>query len=498
MKKTTILFFSAVILLAVLFGAYQTTAIRDAVANVLPLSVKQSLKDTLFYIPSMRERLAVKTAEVEQLQISVEQVQRDSVAAIRAVNQAARRRALADLSGNKTLAWQHLARVYSQTANQLLLKKSASRILSADDGRKYTLDMYEMPFLPTALAFGYKPLFYIDTTDTDVYLLTGNGVLFRAAKTTINDEFLSISTVPTNLRQMLPDEAIYNPGWFSIKDLTIRQGKAYISYTKKIGAEYTLAILEAEVNSQRWDFKEFFVIDETVSTSGHFNAHQVGGRIVDYKDNKLLISTGDFRKWEKGQDESSLLGKIFSIDIDTKQTELISRGHRNVQGLSYDPQSGVILSTEHGPNGGDEINLNTSVGSEIVNFGWPIASYGLHYDSRFHEQAPLLKSHSEHGFAEPLLSFTPSIGISEIIKLPNSFADGFSNDYFAASMGLNTQVAIYSLHHIRLDQQYNEIVKKSVIRIGERIRDMHLLTENQLLLSLEGNNTPALAVLRAQ
>ena len=99
---------------------------------------------------------------------------------------------------------------------------------------------------------------------------------------------------------------------------------------------------------------------------------------------------------------------------------MISKGHRNPQGLFYDKMNKFILSTEHGPYGGDEINMIMLNHKGLQNFGWPIASYGEHYTDPKKvkiKKYPLLKSHRDHGFIEPLKYFVPSIGISEIVKI---------------------------------------------------------------------------------
>ena len=80
-------------------------------------------------------------------------------------------------------------------------------------------------------------------------------------------------------------------------------------------------------------------------------------------------------------------------------------GHRNPQGLYFDIENNFILETEHGPKGGDEINLiEVDRGNEnkIQNFGWAISSAGEHYRGKIeankkYEKYPLYKSHLEHG-----------------------------------------------------------------------------------------------------
>ena len=124
------------------------------------------------------------------------------------------------------------------------------------------------------------------------------------------------------------------------------------------------------------EFEDFFSNNECIETTlPEFTAHLVGGRIVKYKDNTLLFSTGDYRSRKFSQDDNSIFGKILKISTLDKTYNIFSKGHRNPQGLHYDNVNDLIISTEHGPWGGDEINII----SQYNNFGWPISSYGKHY-----------------------------------------------------------------------------------------------------------------------
>ncbi|NNC98812.1 MAG: hypothetical protein HKN85_01385 [Gammaproteobacteria bacterium] len=495
MKKIAILLVGLVVAVASASIAYRIPSVRDSVAAVLPLELKIKIKQTLFAASALREELTLKEQELARLN---EAIQAEKAAAKNQLRQ----KLFADVSSSPALAWTELAHVYSQSINSLSIDRSPRQNLAASDGRQYSLWQFPLSFLPTYFEFGFKPLLFLDSTEKEIYFITGDGVIFKTETGELDKNRMQLQTVPSNIRSVITDEAIYQSGWFSIKDLKILRNRAYISYNKKVGEQYTLAILSANLDSSPLIFEEFFSLPDPVSTSEPFNAHQVGGRIVEFSNNQLLISTGEYRKYEKPQDDNSLFGKIFAIDIDSKQTQIISKGHRNAQGLDYDPISGFVVSTEHGPLGGDEINLNATFnnneGGNISNFGWPISSYGKHYDSRFHEDAPLHKSHKDHGFIEPIKQFTPSVGISEVIKVPDSFAQGYENDYFTATMGLNTRVAIHSLLHFRLDKNTGEITHQATLKIGERIRDIVVLNDTQLLIAMEGNSTPSIGLIEAK
>jgi glucose/arabinose dehydrogenase len=179
------------------------------------------------------------------------------------------------------------------------------------------------------------------------------------------------------------------------------------------------------------------------------------------------------------QDIKSVNGKIIKININNGNYEIISMGHRNPQGLYFDKENNFILETEHGPKGGDEINLievNKINKDKIQNYGWAISSAGEHYGGKSeanktkYEKYPLYKSHSEHGFIEPLKSFVPSIGISEIVKIGQ-------NKYVVSSMKDK------SLYFFELNEQ-KQIINLNRVEVFERVRDLRF-NNNQLFLFME-------------
>ena len=104
------------------------------------------------------------------------------------------------------------------------------------------------------------------------------------------------------------------------------------------------------------------------------------------------------------QDKKSLLGKIIEIDLNTNNYELVSYGHRNPQGLYYHEEENIVINSEHGPKGGDEINFNNLNLEEDKNFGWPKVSYGEAYpgEEKLFEPDTFLRSHKELGLLNRL------------------------------------------------------------------------------------------------
>ena len=218
-----------------------------------------------------------------------------------------------------------------------------------------------------------------------------------------------------------------------------------------------------------------------------FVANQSGGKIIFFNDNHILLSIGDYRSRSLAQDFKSVNGKIIKINSYNGDYEIISMGNRNPQGLYFDDENNFILETEHGPAGGDEINLieiEKINNDNILNYGWAISSAGEHYGGKVegnktkYEKYPLYKSHIEHGFIEPLKSFVPSIAISEIVKIEQ-------NKYVVSS------TKDKSLYFFELNEK-RQIINLNRVEVFERVRDLRFYN-NQLFLFVE--DTASIGVL---
>ena len=257
---------------------------------------------------------------------------------------------------------------------------------------------------------------------------------------------------------------------------------------------YTTSILVADIDYEELNFKKFFtpsVCVNELNEDNEFNGSQSGGRITPYKDNKLLLTVGDYRFRKNAQDKKSIFGKTISIDMSSKKVEILSMGHRNPQGLYYDKLKDVIYTSEHGPQGGDEVNIipTPKKNGEIINFGWAISSYGEHYGGKNKnaKKYPLHKSHKDYGFVEPLINYVPSIGASEILKVKPGFFGNSTNQIIVGSMRAK------SIFHYDLGDDFS-VLKENKIEIGERIRDIIYSEKlNKYFLFLE--NTTSIGIM---
>ena len=139
----------------------------------------------------------------------------------------------------------------------------------------------------------------------------------------------------------------------------------------------------------------------------------------------------------------------------------------------------IIISTEHGPKGGDEINLNKL--DKIYNFGWPVASYGVLYSG----ENPFVNNHKDFNFEEPKRYYVPSIAIGQIIE-KNNVQKEF----------LFTSLRSASVYHIKFDENYDDILFEKKYLFGERIRDILKINNDYFAVTLDSSPSIGLFYLK--
>ena len=201
-----------------------------------------------------------------------------------------------------------------------------------------------------------------------------------------------------------------------------------------------------------------------------------GGRMAFVGDGKLLLTTGDYqfdgleRKPIMAQDPNTAYGKTVLIDLQTGAWEIYTLGHRNPQGLYVDPH-GKIWLTEHGPEGGDELNILV----KGANYGWPLVTYGVQYGMHIW---PLNASQGEHdGFRLPLFSWVPSIAVSNLIGVEEGLFPLWRHDLL---------VGTFKKALLRIRVREGRVVYVESIAIPGRIRDLLEDNDGQIVLYLDG------------
>ena len=326
------------------------------------------------------------------------------------------------------------------------------------------------------------PRSYLSYYNQNLFLITGTGILIHTSLDNLKNEKFVFKRINTNFKDIVGEDYI-KKNRHVVKNLLIKNNKIYVSYIKKVKDKcFTNAILVSNLKFEKIMFNEFFNINECQP----IYYDQTGGNLSDFKDNKILMTIGDhksyeieelgFQKNDNPQNLNSLIGKIISIDEKTREYKILSMGHRNSQGLYYDKKNNVIYSTEHGPQGGDEINVNTSPDGEIKNYGWGISSYGEHYgfpdiyNSEKYKIAPLNKSHAKYGFIEPFTYFTPSIDPTQIIKTEKFIKIPNKNIIYVGALDFDIEEGDLSIHQFILDTDL-KIEQHNIMPVHERIRD---------------------------
>ena len=476
-KKRSLISIILLIIIIFFLGYWGSNAIQkdsyiygDSVTKFIPKNIKDFLKKTVFIVPTLKKQLSKKNIEINNLESVI------------------------------TKKGKELHKLYEIYKFIPFYKNLEGKLIKTNS------NIYKLTSFKTDALFNYKGqgLFkasaYLDYFDKNIFLTSGDGVVSFFNIENMSNENFNASIISSNISKKINNPKFYREGFAGIKDLLIYKNKIFVSFSNAIKKNcYNISILSAELNYEYLEFKDFFIPDSCIQNLSHAQ----GGRIYPYTDNKIIFSMGDWRSGElvkeyrvetSPQNINNLFGKIISIDITTKKYEIISIGHRNPQGLYFNENKNIIFSTEHGPKGGDEININLSPKTnEIENFGWPIASYGEHYGFKErddnhvkYKNAPLYKSHSKYGFIEPIKYYVPSIGISEIIQVPNNYFSNTNNNFLIASMGSKITEGDLSIHHISLNDSFNEIISADTIPIGERIRDMiYIKDHKKVFLFLE-------------
>jgi glucose/arabinose dehydrogenase len=264
-----------------------------------------------------------------------------------------------------------------------------------------------------------------------------------------------------------------------------RNRLVYISYSEPGEGGNSTAVARGVLSADGGalsDVRVIFSQKPKVRSIRHF-----GSRLVFDGQDHLFIGLGErsdeqFRT--QAQDLNSHLGKVIRIRPDGSVPddnpfvnragalpEIWSYGHRNIQGAALNPETGVLWTNEHGPRGGDEINIPQAG----KNYGWPVVSYGVNYDG-----TPVgTGKRTAEGMEEPVYQWTPVIGASGMLFYTGSAFPEWKGSLFNG--GLVTK------NVVRLELDGTRVVHEERLLgdLGQRIRtviqgnegDLYLLTD---------------------
>lgn len=273
--------------------------------------------------------------------------------------------------------------------------------------------------------------------------------------------------------------------------------KLYVAHNKYLGSNrHKLLISVADFNFSARDTVDQVTWNTLFESDVFFGqqeaTHGSGGKILLQEDEiyltvgfpipddvvgkKAILDTGLDKT--PAQNPTSQLGKVLRINRKTGAVDLFTLGHRNPQGLAL-TNNGRLLLTEHGPQGGDELNFLSSGG----NYGWPIKTFGTRYGTYDYDWPEYANQNIKKRFKEPLFAFVPSIGISPVIQT-KSFSSRWKNDILVGALKAQ------SLFRLHFGENQN-IVYSEPIWIGHRVRDIferdskiYLLTDDPFLIEI--------------
>ena len=217
-----------------------------------------------------------------------------------------------------------------------------------------------------------------------------------------------------------------------------------------------------------------FVADAWETSGVHF-----GSRLAtDGK--QVFMSIGDRGNRHSAQSLENHKGSILSLELATLrssqkllQAEIYSFGHRNPQGLFRDPATGEIFAHEHGPQGGDELNLI----QRGTNYGWPITTYGKEYVTN-RDIAPETAPNTE----QPLFYWVPSIAPSGLIRYQGDEFSNWQGDFLLGSLKFGF------IQRLSMQDGKLRVLENLLEGLNERIRDIRQAPDGGLYFITDSSN----------
>lgn len=268
-------------------------------------------------------------------------------------------------------------------------------------------------------------------------------------------------------------------GLLDIAQSPFNHQQIYFTYAKQVGKAIETTLSTATFNQgQLSDWQDLLITHSGSDGGRHF-----GSRIT-FDNQSLYFSVGDRGERSNGQDLTTHAGSVLRVTPagqavadnpfaanSTAKPEIWSYGHRNPQGLFFDNTTNQLWSIEHGPRGGDEINLI----EKGANYGWPITSHGKEY------WGPIKvgEAQEKEGVNSPKKVYVPSIAPGSLILYRGEKHRQLSGKLLAGALKL-THINVLTL------QGSGVISEQRILEhLGERIRDIEALPNGEIIFSTD-------------
>lgn len=278
----------------------------------------------------------------------------------------------------------------------------------------------------------------------------------------------------------------------------------YLSFAKPNadGSRGTTAVVRGRLEGHGLvDVEEIFEADAWHTGRGHH-----GSRLVFDHDGYLFISLGDRQfppvgdvEAHPAQDNSNHVGTIVRLHDDGRvpadnpfvgqdnvRPEIWSYGHRSVQGLAIHPETGALWQNEHGPQGGDELNLI----ERGRNYGWPVVGHGVHYGTG----ANIHLGRQRQGMEAPVHYWTPSIATSGLMIYTGDQFPSWQGNIFIGGMSNRHQM----LSRVQVNEENFVVYEEQLLRGEYRIRDVRQGPDGYIYLAVDDRGGALTPIVRLE
>ncbi len=257
----------------------------------------------------------------------------------------------------------------------------------------------------------------------------------------------------------------------------------YLSFTEETDEKYGTAVARGRLIYENSDTARLIDTEIIYRALPKSNSERhFGSRLVLNEDGYLFITLGDRGSGNRAQNTSDPYGSVLRLNPDGSipndnpgfnASEIWSYGHRNAQGAARNPVTGDIWVHEHGPKGGDEVNIIR----KGANYGWPVVTYGTNYNGSI-----ISEETTAPGIEDAVVYWVPSIAPSGMTFYNNRAFPGWQKNIFIG--------ALAGKHLRRLELKENEVIHQEVLLLGQlgRIRDVRTGPDGFLYLLTDSDN----------
>ncbi|WP_250657495.1 PQQ-dependent sugar dehydrogenase [Alkalimarinus coralli] len=301
-----------------------------------------------------------------------------------------------------------------------------------------------------------------------------------------NGRLKRLNTVSGELQNIAGIPAVFAEGQGGLLDIALPPGYSsgdwiYFTYSKPVNKQGMTTLARAKYNKGSLvAWKDLLITKSATDTTRHF-----GSRIAFDHQGHLFFTVGDRGERPNGQNLLTHSGSVLRLNEDGSVPndnpfvgrndalpEIWSYGHRNPQGLVYDAEKKRLWLIEHGPRGGDEINL-IQAGK---NYGWPVISYGKEYWGPF----DVGEATSKEGMEQPVKYYIPSIAPGSLLLYTGTAFPGWRGDLFSGALKLQ------HLNRVKLNRAGQAVAEERLLSdLNERIRALAQSPEGWIYFSTD-------------